>query len=574
MSKLVKYAFLDKDSGKWIINNEMEHHSIAVPKVCNSINKRLEILLDKACNSISLGLNSRFSKNFKSYKCEKELEDISEEINSHLYMYNEFKLSVEKNIETETRSSPILELKKLDKKSSPINLKGKPTLSLASMYERYDNVQAKSSLENVYNEINNLYENITLAKECYSNMFKLFSEIEANTLLQEMRKLNGEMSNITNSYLFKSFFTFDDSLRGIIIKKDETLNKNENKIKVDIAEIANKFIDFMFRTFLKGINNYRKSEESSNIEKCIEKLKEYKLLDVDDFNIKVLLDLKVLLDIEPSIKASLSTCYKKIGELHSNVINKLFETESLYYLRKYLSEENIFLVDIFRDELRMIHDKLVDINKDSDCRSLVFNNKNRTGLSEKTIFELEVMSKVLQDLLIDINYEKESKEFFYVKNKLHSVNNQVAVKYYVLNLNKLDKCLDLIGGEIFRGFINTCEMLMLALRNIVDNKKKMGKKDKELINVDLEVLKKVGITTGKTSMITDFNKAVEEVLACLGTFLGNSIHTLIKEMLQNLSYHKEDGIDKDRHRANLRQTYELTETVLREFNNENFSDSF
>ena len=82
-----------------------------------------------------------------------------------------------------------------------------------------------------------------------------------------------------------------------------------------------------------------------------------------------------------------------------------------------------------------------------------------------------------------------------------------------------------------------------------------------------EDLIKIGLVTGKTKMITSYNKAIEEVLASLGTFMGNTLHNLTREMLQNIP------LEENVLRETLQKTYEKIEIVLREFNTENLSDS-
>ena len=90
------------------------------------------------------------------------------------------------------------------------------------------------------------------------------------------------------------------------------------------------------------------------------------------------------------------------------------------------------------------------------------------------------------------------------------------------------------------------------------------KKKQEII--DIEDLNKVGITSGKTTMIDTYEKAVEEILASLGTFMANTIHSLIKEILQNIPQDEKEIRDK------LKDTYEITETALREFNQDSYEN--
>ena len=122
----------------------------------------------------------------------------------------------------------------------------------------------------------------------------------------------------------------------------------------------------------------------------------------------------------------------------------------------------------------------------------------------------------------------------------------------------LYKCLKIIGGDEFRSFISDCEQLTYKLR-----------KEKNQDVVDMEDLIKVGITTGKTTMIDTYPKAINVILASLGTFLANTLHTLIREMIQNVPL-EEVGI-----RENLEKTYKKVEKALNNLDesSESFDDS-
>ena len=86
------------------------------------------------------------------------------------------------------------------------------------------------------------------------------------------------------------------------------------------------------------------------------------------------------------------------------------------------------------------------------------------------------------------------------------------------------------------------------------------KEERDVSEKDLHL---VGITTGKTTMIKTFHQAVEEILASLGTFMGNTMHSLIKEMLVNFPGF---SVSEKIIRESVKETYKEAEIALREFN--------
>lgn len=531
MSKLIKYLIVEVKTGKWKWNDENEHHSIAVPKMLNNLELRKDLLLNEISKMISKGMKENIHNRSK-ISFSSKINIIKEEINLHFYMLEEFKRKVLDNVESETKVSPIMKLKKMD---SPLNKKNR-TVSISHMYERYDNDEISSRLEKSQEDLNNTIIVLDNTLEIWDKMLKIYDETDANQILKDMRYIKEKLKSLNDDEIRSSFFTFDDATRGLI-------NKGVN-IRVNVKEAFNKIYDLIMRTLIKGVDDYRKSNESMMIEKALDRLKELKV----DKDVKTLLEVKILLDTE-SLKSSYETCYKKIGEMHGSMHQKLFEISGLHFLKQYFSSETILLIDIVNGELKSIHESFI-IDEDIDF-------KNDKNLIVRNISELEIYHKVVSELLLE---SEPGKEYFHLSNKLHSINSYIASKYYILNLDDMYKCIDVIGSKTFTSFITSCESLMFALRTELEMYK-----ENDLTDVTDELsnsLNKIGITSGKTTMIDTYEKAVEEILASLGTFMGNTIHSLIKEMLQNIPQ------DEKHIREKLKNTYEVVETALREFNQE------
>jgi len=525
MSKLIKYLLVDVKTGKWKWNDEIEHHSIAVPKMLNHLELRKEILLINVTNLIKKGMTDSVYNRSK-HKFNIKIKEIKEEFNHHIYMLNEFQRKVMANLETETKISPIMQLKKMD---SPLSKK--KNVSISHMYERYDNDEIISKMETCNNDLDDVLENLDKSLEIWDRMLDLYKEVDSLKILEEMKNIKTILNSLKDDDIYDAFFTIDDATKGLI-------NQGVN-IKVYLNDAYNKLYDLIIRTLLKGVDNYRKSEESKKVEKAFSRMKELKITEGD---LKILLEVKLLLDIEHVNKPSYETCYKKIGEMHGNIHKKILELSALKYLKKNFSEKTNILVETTIEELEDIHYKFMKHDE-----PLFLEDKK---LIERNSSELEIYYKIVKELLIESEGQN-----FYLSNKLHTINNYIASKHYILDQKHLEKCLYVISNKLFIKFVDSCEKLMFALRDEL----------KHNYILDEYHLTKIGIATGKTTMINSYTKAIEVVLAALGTFMANTLHSLLREILQNLP-------DSDI-RNELIITYEKIEWALREFNQESFSDS-
>ena len=536
---LIKYVLVNPENGKWAWNSEAEHHSVAAPKMVNMLDLRIKRMLDDIFDFVRDGMKDTvYNRNLKSHELYNKIKAAKEEFNLHYYMLSEFKRKVLIQV-NEKKISPIMSLKLMD---SPLNRKHK--MGLSHMYEHYDNAEIENKLGEFHKKIDDSIDLLDTILSIWDSMLDLYTEFDAEKLLAGMKSLNekfkecGDNESGAQAFICSSFFAMDDATKGLIKAK----NKGIIKLR-DSSEAFTRLTDLILRMYVKSIDNYKGSHEKEVIEKAFEKLKELKLYDVSDRSLQVLKEIKMRLETDV-VHESLETCYKKIGEMHSNIHLKLYEVGGLKHLRKYFSTEGVFLVDIVLNEFEKIHNLF---RKEGECFS------EDKKLIERTLPELEVYGKVLEDLLLEC---EPGKCYFFLNGKLHNVNSYIASKYYVLDKEDCIRILENLGGDLFRNFINSVTALMFALKKELHEKQDV---------VDKDDLDKVGIRTGKTTMIDTYDKAVEEILASLGTFIANTLHNLLKEILQNLS--------APSLRFNIKNSYEAVESALQELNKDSLSDS-
>ena len=214
-------------------------------------------------------------------------------------------------------------------------------------------------------------------------------------------------------------------------------------------------------------------------------------------------------------------CYKKIGELHQNLHQKLFLADSLNYLRKYWSQELLTAVDLFSDSLLELHKELSFTDPEGQ--------------------EIEIYIGVLQDLLMNA---QPGNEYFSLNNKMHNKHLVLASRYNTVSQEHLESGLKALSGTLFTKLVINCEHLMRKLRH-----------ERTPTGVETTDIEKIGRAVGKTTMIDTYEKSVDEILANLGTFISNTLHVLIGEILNNLP------VDS-KWRESLVNNYELSEEAM------------
>jgi hypothetical protein len=545
-AELIKYLVVDINTGKWEWDKNLEHHSIAVPKMLNNLDNRIKKLIFDFSKEIKNGmLENVHTRILRTNKIDERLEDVKEELYLHFYMLNDFKKKVLKNLESEENKklSPLLSLKNMNTDGSPL-LSRKRSTSFSHMYDRYENSEIRKKLDKSQENISTTIEIIQKARECWRDLNLLNNSYNSEKLYNVMKDVSDKLKSLKNSSyeefndLYEAFFAFDDATRGLVHLH------NFKPVKIRKDEILNSLEDYIRRNLILCIDEYNKSEEKENIEKAIEKLKQYRILEYQDIILNGVLGVKTILETNPVEKASLKTCFKKVGEFHSNLHQKIFELQALNYLQNYLTEETRILYKSVSEQIREIHEKFIDKNEE-----ITFEKEN------KNIRELEVYRMVLEDLLLQTDA---GKIYFFLNNKLHNLNSKFLSKYFEFNEDKLFQSLEILGSDNFRDFIEICNDLMIELRKELKNN----------VEISQEDLLKIGIATSKTTMITSYNKAIEEILAGLGTFMGNTLHSLVKEILQNLPY------SEGKYRNMMKTTYIKIEDCLNIFNKDSYSEEY
>ena len=535
MSKLLKYYIIDPETGKWAANKTKDHHSIAVPKMLNSLELRIKTIIREVVKEIEKGVLSsvQYRKNHAN-NIHRRLYISQEEIKLDFLTFGQFEKNVLENIGQEPRLSPMANLKKMD---SPLRQR---KTAVHHVYERLDNDEILDRLISFREFLEKSVEDLETAKAIWDSLLSIVDIIEPNQLIFEMVQINKMVYSISSWELRDSFFIIDDVTRGLLHKSFT--------VKVNMDEVLNKLIDMILRTMVKSIHDFRKSDESKMIEKAFSRLKELNLDNIEDFNIQVLISIKISLEVHPLSNPSLETCYKKIGELHSNMNSKILLLRSLNYLEKYFPESLSVLTSNFLKNMIKVRDQIVG-NKRED-----FFDKEK-NLENRSIAELQVHVNVIEDMIFEA---QPGTDYFYIYNKLHSVNSLIASKYYHLDEDNMRRCLKILADSNFALLIKECEKIIHELREEVRNSKDVDPKD----------IEKVGVLTGKTKMIKSYGRALEEILAGLGTFIANTLHVLLREMLINIP-----GEEK-KIRMGLEHSYRVSEISLRNLDEDSLSESY
>lgn len=499
MSKPMKYLIVDVDNGKWNWSKNSENHSIAVPKMLNNLEIRIDRLIDSVFKSVEKGMIISFHNRDKHTKklC-KKIDNIKEEMSLHYFMFSDFRRKVEEILETD-HSSPLISLKKMD---SPLSRKKNYSFHL---YERVENEDIVPKFKQFDEYIRVIQSVLDVVRSSWIDIISLYTEIDPEILLTRMKIIRKSMiinwddlGSLTQ-YLEKvsdkmnTFFIIDDVTKGVL--------KKGIRLKINLSDLSNKFNDMMIRTLLKGCLHFRKSEEQRTIENLLLRMKELDLYNVHDMNTQVLLDVKLMLDVESHDDPSSEMCYKKIGELHTNIHNKIFVLKIFNLFRPILNSDTISMLDIFSDELEKIHSLLALETVDGK--------------------ELEMYIKVIEDLIMQ---SVPGNEYFTLNTKLHNKHLLLKAQYNTLDPKHLEKCLEVLASESFQKMIKHCESFIIELKN--ENKKRE--------DVGADLIEKFGLATGKTTMINSYSKVIDEISATLGTFISNTLHVLVQEILMNI----------------------------------------
>jgi hypothetical protein len=374
-------------------------------------------------------------------------------------------------------------------------------------------------------------------------MINLASENDPEVFFTQMRHLQQELKPLQKfKDIHDAFFHVDDVTIGLLHLEDL---KN---IEIDEMDITLKLIKVIHRSFLKGF----KTDEKEMAKKAFKQINRFNSWKIQQEHIHALEQVPFYLEIEPQADCSLELCYRKFGELHSNIRQKRFELMSLSYLNKYLSPELEKLSNKAMEDLAVLHKQFINAHPKSKERIHIDGNSP----SEETLQELEISAQVLQNTLLST---EPGEKFFSISKKLRKINQKIAKKYDMFDCEVFENFTKILGSDFFKNIVKTLTELMLELREEQSRYTN--------IFIDPSDLQAIGITTGKTTMIDDYSTAIEEVLAPLSTFMSNTLHHLVLEMLQNTP-----KVEKEA-REHLIRAYKATGKALDELEEEILSNS-
>lgn len=509
MSREIKYLLPDSSNGKWNWTKDAENYNVAIPKTLDALQIRVEKVLTKIWKTIQKAIQDNVQTNAHAQdkytrKIVSKTKIAAEEFSVHLFMLTDFQRKIT-DILSEGEGSPLMSLKKMD---SPISRRKNNTLN----YERMDSTEILKRLKDYHEILENYCNSFTLIDETWAKFIHLSEINDPETLIMEMKRLRMVLETLPENYR-NSVFYFDDVTKGVL--------KRGIRLRINHTELETKLHNAMMRSLLGGCLDYRHSSEKQIVEQIIFRLKELDLFHPEKLPQYTLIKVKLLLETEAKQTPSQTLCYKKIGELHQNLHQKLFLIDSLGYLRNYWSLEMLIALDLLTDSLSELHQQL--------------------KFSDEKGEQLELYIEVLQDLLMQ---SQSGNEYFVLNNKLHSKHLLLASHYDHVDKDHLETSLLAISDDTFLKLLASCEHFI-------------GKLQVEKVQgvVEKEAIEKIGWALGKTVMIDTYEKAVADILANLGTFISNTLHVLVGEILTNLP--------KDSpYRENLFNVYKISSETL------------
>jgi len=573
--KTIDFETVDLENGRWRYDSRSPcNYCLAIPIIVNSLNERLDKLVKGITNYISEGMqDTLYNRRIRTQTLTDKVTAIKEELFSHYYSISELlrKVDVYKK---ETSSPSIINLRNMEnplkkntsvvsyssdsdsrdnsrensrdnspdnspsfsrkkthsrnksghnsgnssQNGSPKKQKTFPTISKSknpsvsdkaslltpqkgifkSTYTPCDPRELTDLLESAKLKIDDLIDDLEIVKECWKETIALYDIRDATDLFMEMRDVSHKIHLLDNRYI-SAFFTFDDATLALV--------KTDTKINFNLGEALDKLLDFLYRNFLKCVNNYKNSSEAERITKTLDRLKSLKLKDCT----KLLEELKVLIETEPH-NYSLETCYKKFGEMHSNMRMKKFKFTTLEHLYPSFSPESIKgcykmleSFEKFRGEFLKIEEGPLNFNK----RESILDN-----ILNRNISELEIYCQITEEMLLECD---PGKAYFFLNNKLYGYRNLIAGKYYTYVPERLEKHLETLASPTFHEFITDMHRFILILR-----------KERKLF----ERFKGTNGTIIPEKVKED--KYLDDLLASCGTFITNTLRVLTMEILKNL----------------------------------------
>lgn len=576
----VEFKLINKETGEWIISKVAEHHTSAVPKVVEHLLERMQKIISTVGKEIETGMAFMLpNRDAYTSLLKNSLKKIEDEIDTHLYELDEFNFVVlqglHQDYEEKKRSglSPRNKLELVGEISrlsaadiTPLkNLSGR---NLTGLHRRLAEGEVLPQLADAKHSLRIFSNVIKKVEICWDSFLKLDSYVVAETLYQSIRTLAKDLKELEENDKFKSlyqsFFYFDDATRGLVEAESWTANVNVN-------HVACNFIDYIIRKMVKGALNYYKGAESLDVRKIFERLRELKITEATDPNVKILKLVQKMLDISPLKNGSLSLAVRKIGELHANTVKKLFEVSALCYLFKYFPPE---LEEMSKKTITLFSDVNKQFIKSHGAIGLRLPDYTKPLLEyyrDLNVFELTQFASMLEGLLLSpetsrklnlppteenkATIDQAQRSFLVEMDDLRKVFQRIASRYHDPEEEVIFKCIEIIGSSIFKDLTFSCMHLMSCLQ-----KEKKDNFDKEISPGDLQV---IGAISGGTTKIDSYGKAIGSVVESLATFMGNPLRALVKEMLLNTPEQYE------KQRKELLRAYQMAGEALKIFEEEN-----
>ncbi len=561
---------LDTNTGMWELAETKEHPSTGVAKLTNQLNERTKIVISNLSQTVRSTITKIQNTQEAKQLFQVSIDLATNEIHHHCKMFHFYSqrvikaLRYDNDLANKGHPSPRFLLERISDahKLTPLNDNlslNPPRLHLPSLdsarnitstHQHLGPEEIITKIRETKEHLQNI-ENILPAVEfCWNRITALSTEDNPEELLVNMRKIHADLELLKNEETFNeiydAFFYIEDATEGLLHIDDY------GDVKIDEMEATLKLVNATQRTMLRAIDNFNYSYEKTITEKAFKKIKIFNKHDIQSGHIKALELVPLLFDIEPVAHPSRELCYRKFGELHANIRQKRLELASLSYLEKYFPFELISLSNIAMEELLKLQQEFLKVHDEIGVSSEI----KRDTIAEENIRELDISGRQLVNSLFST--DSIEKKLLIVR-KLHAVNLQVSERYSVFSEAKLQKCIAILGSDSFKNFVSTLVQLMFELRN---EQFQHGE-----VVIQEEDFRAVENCTGKFTMISSYFKALGEILAPLSTFMGNSLHALVKEMIKNIPL-----TDKDS-RAILKHAYYLTSNALEEVNREILTNS-
>jgi hypothetical protein len=561
---------MDIETGKWHRNlGKEEHPSTAVPKLVHQITERTKIIISNIEKAIQSSITEIYEHKAKIIQFQNKMREATQEISTEIKVMNSFTEKVMQLVRIEhcdnikgqpsartqlqrAGDNTAFSVENSDFTTQELNFKRLvEAKSIAQLHERVNNHDALNLLEASKKRLEKIQHALPRIEMCWNEMTSLDVQNDPEKLLEILTDLKNRMRFLKNDEIldgvYQSFFHIEDATIGLL-HLDEA-----HSAEFDPNQATLKLIKVVQRTYLKGLEYFHKSDEKVLATKALELIATYNVNKIELKHIDALCGIPDLIGIEPGKNPSPEHCYRKFGDLHSNLRQKRFELLGLMYLEEYFPEKLRDLSVQLRALINQVHHAFIQAHTVTQEQKKI----HRTNISEENIQELEVSARLLENSLLQT---EPGKEYFAIAKKLHEANQSISSRYNHPDLESLDRCTEILDSELFSNFVTSLTELMLGLRE--------EQKLHPNTQVNPKDLKLIGIVTGKTNnMINTYVASIEEILAPLSTFMGNTLHALLQEMLRNTPLADELS------RKRIKKAYKLTGSLLRNLDQRMLSNS-